>query len=274
MLNYNINSLYGETDPLYKGGCLCKWDIVPGEIIGHWNWTVLTENPCWYRAEILPAFEKHSSLTRDIRIEEPLKRSNAHHTLPKSLPKVFTKVLPKTLSALSHKGKNRSLEGAQSNSNISPTDQTQIPDGAMGCGYVEGENFSFSDGDDYINVEGNGPSNENEQVIPEDNISENDSTDGDGNYIQFDDANEYENTNRYNDAIQDSDITGSDHDVVCGTGDEYTADYGPELEFADNNTTRMGYTDQADYTPDCQVDEGGYDGGYDVGCDGGYDDDN
>lgn len=137
----------------------------------------------------------------------------------------------------------------------------------MGYGYVAGENYSFSDGDDFINVDRNVPCNENEQAIPEGNISESDSINGDRNGTEFDDVNEYEDPNLYDDANGDGGFAGCDPDIISGGGDEYVADDGPG--YTDSNT--MGDTYEADaYAPGC-VEEGG---GYDGGCDGGYGDGN
>nr|KMM71105.1 hypothetical protein CPAG_07412 [Coccidioides posadasii RMSCC 3488] len=48
-----------EDEPLLDE-YLCLWEITPEEVVQHWNWDELCENPRWYEDEIQPAFNQHN----------------------------------------------------------------------------------------------------------------------------------------------------------------------------------------------------------------------
>ncbi|EER25676.1 hypothetical protein CPC735_067760 [Coccidioides posadasii C735 delta SOWgp] len=57
---YNIPDRYGCSYNYYRDEYLCLWEITPEEVVQHWNWDELCENPRWYEDEIQPAFNQHN----------------------------------------------------------------------------------------------------------------------------------------------------------------------------------------------------------------------
>ncbi|KAH7118313.1 hypothetical protein EDB81DRAFT_915267 [Dactylonectria macrodidyma] len=58
MNHYNIPDPYHRSKEYYKGHYVCIWKVTEAEIVGHWSWDALNQNPDWYDDIVLPAFEQ------------------------------------------------------------------------------------------------------------------------------------------------------------------------------------------------------------------------
>lgn len=56
---YEVQDPYGMSNQYYKDHFLCIWEVLEDEIVGHWKWKDLDENPQWYEEIIMPAFKAH-----------------------------------------------------------------------------------------------------------------------------------------------------------------------------------------------------------------------
>ncbi|CAI7628010.1 unnamed protein product [Penicillium pancosmium] len=150
MLHYDVHDPYGKEDLYYNYSCLCKWEITPDQIVGHWDWATLVENPHWYEGEILPAFEDHNNHLLD-RSQKWLGRisgmSNLHHYLPKSLPKALsTAFMTSSHHKQEHTTSTSYMVENDSNSGTSSSEDNRLSDD-MDAGYVarQGSNLSNND---------------------------------------------------------------------------------------------------------------------------------
>ncbi len=44
---YNIQDPYGKSNAYYTDRFVCLWQVTEPEIVGHWKWSGLVENPDW-----------------------------------------------------------------------------------------------------------------------------------------------------------------------------------------------------------------------------------
>jgi hypothetical protein len=62
---------------------LCLWEVSREEIVGHYEWDTLRNNPDWYQEIILPAYQDHERRrirehTRTVNVDLPAPNSSAH----------------------------------------------------------------------------------------------------------------------------------------------------------------------------------------------------
>ncbi|KAJ5403400.1 hypothetical protein N7509_003271 [Penicillium cosmopolitanum] len=175
MLRYDVHNPYGNEDLYYNNSCLCKWEITPDQIVGHWDWATLVENPHWYEAEILPAFEDHNNLLLDRsqkRLGRTSRMSNLHHSFPKSLPKALSRAfMTSGHHKVEHTTSTSYIVGEDSNSDTSSIDDDRLA-GGMDAGYVEGQDSDLSNNDGtgpILNEDGNFPNDESTGYAEEKN---------------------------------------------------------------------------------------------------------
>jgi hypothetical protein len=59
MRHYNVLDPYDRDYAYYDDEYLHLWEVTPEEIVGHWDWDELSQNPEWYEEVVLPAFRRH-----------------------------------------------------------------------------------------------------------------------------------------------------------------------------------------------------------------------
>ncbi|OKL56957.1 hypothetical protein UA08_07816 [Talaromyces atroroseus] len=59
MRHYGVPDPYGRGYAYYDAQYLLLWEVTPEEIVGHWDWDELSQNPNWYEEEVVPAFRAH-----------------------------------------------------------------------------------------------------------------------------------------------------------------------------------------------------------------------
>ncbi|KAJ5455615.1 uncharacterized protein N7458_003879 [Penicillium daleae] len=43
-----------------RGEYLCLWEVTPDEVVGHWDWEDLVDDPDWFGNVVMPAFVEHN----------------------------------------------------------------------------------------------------------------------------------------------------------------------------------------------------------------------
>ncbi|KAJ4311445.1 hypothetical protein N0V84_010435 [Fusarium piperis] len=61
---------YGNPPEKHNNHYVCLWQVKEEEIVGHWLWKDLSQNPDWYNTEILPAFQQFRHEKRQREQEE------------------------------------------------------------------------------------------------------------------------------------------------------------------------------------------------------------
>jgi hypothetical protein len=240
MLRYNVHNPYGKEDIYHNDACLCKWELTPDQIVGHWDWATLVENSHWYEAEILPAFEDHNNFLLDRSQRRTTSGvSNLGHVLPKSLPKALPKALSKAFMASSlHKVENTTStsyivgDGSSPNTSSTGSDDGRVA-GDMNAGYFKGHDrqaSNYYDTDLILNKYGAFPQDDSESTgyVEEENADFSDR--GDARYIEDGDR--------------------------CFRGEEPTSYLGFELYEGFSGETDDGYIDDEDCGFSGQGDDG------------------
>lgn len=59
MSHYEIEDPYNGRTGDYSDHYVCLWQVTKAEIIGHWKWSELENNPAWYEDIVLPAYDQN-----------------------------------------------------------------------------------------------------------------------------------------------------------------------------------------------------------------------
>lgn len=60
MRYYGVEDPYENDYTEYKGEYLCLWEVTPDEVVGHWDWEDLVDDPDWFGNVVMPAFVEHN----------------------------------------------------------------------------------------------------------------------------------------------------------------------------------------------------------------------
>jgi hypothetical protein len=93
MKHYGVQSPYLGRN-YYEHHYICLWKVDAAEIVGHWDWNELKDDPQWYQNIVIPAFRKFAEFGRMIssfkelsaainRFVEDIDRLSRKSTVPK-----------------------------------------------------------------------------------------------------------------------------------------------------------------------------------------------
>lgn len=71
MKHYKVQDPYDRSYRYYEDEYLCLWEVSPDEVVGRWNWDILTTHPHWYKDIILMAFREHNDRFEREMISKP-----------------------------------------------------------------------------------------------------------------------------------------------------------------------------------------------------------